>query len=170
MAIPSEAVLYPAVCRWLQTFLHGRFPRATVAVYDTHAVFLNHFIAQHGLDRLFPTAIWQAYEIKVDLTALVSTAQQTALVFVECKRTRLSLRDLAQLLGYARVARPQLALLLSPAGLSDALQSLLATYGRLDLLEYDWPPHQAPRRLIIGRWQVSSASPDRSALWPPGSL
>lgn len=170
MALLSETALYPPVARWLQAFLAARFPRATVTVYDTHAVVLNRFIAQHGLDHFFPTPVWQAYEIKVDLTAFVQQATGTVLVFVECKRAPLSLRDLAQILGYARVARPHLALLLSPAGPGDALRTLLETYGRLDLLEYDWPPRQAPRRLIVGRWQVATASPDRTALWPPGSL
>ena len=134
--------MYPEVGAWLRLFLSDRFRRASIEVHDTHASPLNYYIGRNGLQGLFSSPIWHTYDIRVDLTAVVTAGDSTQLVFVECKLHAICLSDFSQLLGYSRVAQPLVSMVLSPAGIGNCLLNLIETYGRSDILEYHWQKRQ----------------------------
>lgn len=85
------------------------------------------------------------------------------LAFVECKVGPITLRDVGQLLGYSLIARPETSYLISPAGLSDRLRSLLVTFGRQDLLNYT-----RNRMLLLATWDSGRCEVDPSSVIPRG--
>lgn len=152
--------MYPEVCAWLGNLLKSRFPRSVVTVADTSRVTLGDYLERKGLSELFPD--YQTYEINVDVTGVVKR-KDPCLVFVECKLTVLTLRDLSQLLGYSKVAKPIYSILISPAGMSKALSLLLKVYRRYDVLEY-----AENQRLKIGDWDAVRKTVDPATIIPAG--
>jgi hypothetical protein len=149
----AEVDMYAPVQRWLDRFLRARFRDAQIHTFDAHAVNLSRLIENHALsDGLAPD--WATWEIQVDVVGFIRQAAGTDLAFVECKNTALSLAHLAQLLGYARIARPNYAFLISPQGPRNTLSQLLHTYNRLDILEYTQQRGEFSRALIIARWDA----------------
>ena len=170
MTYAREATLYPHVTIWLSTFLRGRIPRGSVDVRDTHDQPLNRYIRQHGLQSYFDGDLWQSYDIRVDITAFLRRGTRHGIAFVECKLRPVSLRDVAQLMGYSRVARPALSVLLSPGGIGDVVKTLLLTHDRTDILEYDWPHGRTTRSIALATWDATARQLDVASVLPPGAL
>lgn len=160
-AYPNERAMYPDVCGWLEGLLKARFRKAQIYVADTSGVTLANYLEQAGFAELFPD--YQTFEINVDVTGVVQN-KKPSISFVECKITTMTLRDLSQLLGYSRVARPACSILVSPAGISKALALLLRIYRRYDVLEY-----ADGKRLQIGIWDAVRKTVDPATLIPPGA-
>ncbi len=158
----SEREIYESVRSWLGSYLRGIHPRAEIRTYDTHSVQLSTLIASEGLQRMFPD--YSAYEIKVDVTAVVLTSTSARLAFVECKIGPITLRDVGQLLGYSLVAQPEISILVSPKGLSDRLSALLVTLGRTDILAYG-----NREQLRLATWDLIRNEVKLSSLLPKGS-
>jgi hypothetical protein len=152
--------MYPEVCTWLQGALKARFPRSKVKIADTSRVTLSRYLEQEGLEDLFPD--YQTFEINVDVTGIVKN-KKPRLTFVECKLTTLTLRDIGQLLGYSQVAKPAYSILISPVGISAALNLLLNVHRRYDVLEY-----AGGQRLKVGIWDPVRKTVDPASLIPPG--
>lgn len=162
--------MYPHVQRWLESTLRSRFPRSQVQASDVHRVSLRQWLDRSGLARSFASDLWRTFDIRVDVVAAVIGPSETDLVLVECKLRPISLRDLSQLLGYARVALPLGAFLFSPRGVSTSVQALLETYGRWDVLDYYQVRGHTPRRLVLARWNSRAGAPDAGSALPPGAL
>jgi len=161
MKIPNERSLYAPVRRWLEGCLSQRFRRSRVRAYDTSRTKVSNLIAQQGLQAHYPqSAVW---DIQADITALI-IGKQSHVAFVECKLKRITLRDVGQLLGYSRVAKPVASMLLSPEPPTDALRTLLTVYGRYDILEYD----DEGRRIMIARWDPRRSAVLHGETLPPG--
>ncbi len=156
----NEHAMYPEVCEWLQGVWKSRFPKSARVVADTSRMTLSNYLEQEGLTELFPD--YQTYEINVDVTGVVKR-RNPALAFVECKLSVLTLRDISQLLGYSKVAKPIYAILVSPAGMSKALTLLLQVYRRYDVLEYS-----EQTRLKIGVWDAVRKTVDPATVIPIG--
>jgi hypothetical protein len=149
--------MYEPVQKWLQHFLNARFKQSDIRVYDTSLTKLASLIDNHGLQAGLP-ADWPTWDIQIDVVGFVRTPTATHLAFVECKNTALALDHVAQLLGYARVAKPQYAFLLSPQGAKRPLAQLLKTHQRLDVLEFTCNEHQLAQSLAIARWDANAES------------
>lgn len=151
-------------CRaWLCRFLSDKYRRATITILpDTDRMQLRHSLNKAGLSSQFPES--SAWEVRVDVAAVVARANRTSLAFVELKARPLLLRDVGQLLGYCRVCQPIIAFLLSSEGLSPELDRLLKAYGRTDVLSF------GADSIRVGSWHVGRASPDWSTIIPPGAL
>jgi len=135
-----------------------------VRVFDSHSVKLSKLINDLGLQRLFPQ--FNAWDVKVDVTGVISDEQKGYLALVECKVKRLTLRDVAQLLGYSTVVNPILSVLISPSSPTDPLTTLLKDYGRLDVLQYG----PANRHIRIATWDSVKNEVVPSSVVPPGRL
>ena len=161
-AYARESDMYPPVAAWLKRTIKGLYPRASIETYDTSAVALYRFLERENLHMLFPD--FKTYEIHVDITAIILPKKSRALLgFVECKLDQISLRDLSQLLGYSRVARPVYSIITAPSGITPAIHYLLDTYSRLDVLEY------APgRRLKVATWDAIKSEVHVPSLIPSG--
>ncbi len=156
----NEAEMYGPVVRWLRAHLRGRHPRSRVVVADTHNSYLSQTLRRLDLASRFPDSdLWQ---VKVDIVGVALSAKRATLAIVECKARRPALKDLCQLLGYGRLMKPDLALLLSPAPPSDPLASLLVVHGRLDLLDY------GAGMLRIARWLPDRGDIDHASVLPRG--
>ncbi len=157
----TESTLYEPVRTWFEACLAQRFRRSNVRAYDTSSTKLSKLIAHLGLQAHFPqSAVW---DIKADVTALIM-GRKNHVAFVECKAKRITLRDVGQLLGYSRVAKPVVSMLLSPQPPTDALRTLLSVYGRYDILEYD----TRGRRILITQWDCRRGGVLHANTLPPG--
>jgi hypothetical protein len=163
VSIPAEHELLEPCRIWLLEFLRQKHRRAEIEVLpDTHKKELGAILSARGYARLFRDC--SEWEVMVDVVAIVATKGKASLVFVELKSKPIKLRDVGQLLGYCRVCRPLQAFLLSPDGLSGKLHSLLATYGRSDVLQFDGGT------IHVGNWDASRAQPAWGELIPGGVL
>lgn len=167
MPYNAEEEMYPDVVAWLEQFLRDKFKRCETTARDTHHRPLNRVIEQTGL---IPAnrPEWPTYDIRVDVTGFIISAKGIELVFAECKLTPISLRDISQLLGYSRVALPVYSCILSPAGISGHVASLLQTYSRYDILQYEWPKGETPRSIMVATWNQSRLGIDYTSMLPPG--
>jgi hypothetical protein len=161
MTIRSERELYAPVRAWFQDLLARRFRNHTVRAYDTSHTRASSLIVQQGVQAAFPQAA--AWDIQADITALI-IGRESRIAFVECKKGRITLKDVGQLLGYSRVARPAASVLLSVEPPSDPLRTLLVTYGRYDILEYD----ENKSRIKIVQWDATRDAVLHSETLPPG--
>lgn len=152
-----EREMYEPVRQWLRRFLRNRFKGARVDVYDSSQVSLARLIEDKELHEGLP-ADWPTWDIQVDVTGFAQSPNSTHLTLVECKLKPLALDDLAQLLGYARIARPHFAFLISPRGLKAPLSQLLTVYQRLDVLEYAAETDRMPRALLLARWDAPAGT------------
>jgi hypothetical protein len=157
----SEKEMYPDVILWLDSYLKHKYPRATVKSYDTSKENLCDFIRRHRLEKFFPES--QTYVIKVDITGIIKYKEKSLLAFVECKLNSISLKDLSQLIGYSKVVRPALSLIISPTGISSPLNTLINIYRRYDVLTY-----YEDLKIRIAKWNRSTKDIDIHSLLPHG--
>jgi hypothetical protein len=157
----NEREMYSEVARWFQGLLSSRNPRAEINVFDTSQVSLWQFLQRHAFHHLFPDYL--SYEIQVDVTGIIKSSHKASLAFVECKLAPITLRDVSQLLGYSRVAKPSVSVILSPRGYSASISYLLETYERIDVLEYD-----KNKRIRIATWDFVKKDIDPRFTLPRG--
>jgi hypothetical protein len=157
----TEREMYLDVKDWLRRLLRSRFPHSQVEVFDTSQVSLWKFLQRENYHRFFSDYL--SYEIQVDITGIIESPQGAQLAFVECKLKPVRLRDVSQLLGYSRVARPFLSVILSPRGYSRSISYLVETFGRVDVLEYD-----KGRRIRIATWDPIRKEIDPRFTLPKG--
>ena len=163
MKYKSEKDMYPDVCQWLESFLNDRFRQAEVDVHSLPHTAISRFLSTYNRGS-FPGE-WVTWNIKVDVVGFVHHPNRsTDLVFVECKKSRLTLAHLSQLLGYSRIARPLYSFLISPAGFSRSLVSLLNEYHRHDVLVYHSEDGKLPRRLIVAEWEMTTRHLNRHTM------
>ena len=163
-----EKELYPFVVNWLESFLRDCYPKASaIWVEDTSRTSISQFLRRHDLLSLLP---WGAVlDIPVDVTgaALLKIKSQNIvkLAIVEVKVDVINLRDFSQLLGYAKVAIPDHAFIVSPKGWSPMLQRLVRDFGRLDILEY-----AQGKRIVVAKWDNLSKSVRPGDVLLPGTF
>ena len=155
--------MYPEVMEWLQNLLYQKARGAKVSTHDTSHVVLSKFLFDNRFHTHFPD--YQTYEIQVDVTGIVMTNHPSELVFVECKLTPISLRDVSQLLGYSKVANPYTSIIVSPQGISDSINLLFNQFQRYDVLEYG--PQK--RMVQVATWVQTRKDMDHSTIIPKGS-
>ena len=153
--------MYAPVCQWLEGLLTARHKRSEIECHDTSNIALYRWIEQQGLQHLFPEYL--AYDIRVDVTGVAHSKKSAKLAFVECKTGSISLKDISQLLGYCRVARPEFAWIVSPKGISSHVSYLLNTYHRYDVLHYN-----DQNRIKVATWNQDQCGIDASSVLPPG--
>jgi len=160
----NEVELYEPARTWLERILREHYKRMTVRAFDSHKIKLSRLISDLGLQSLFPE--FNAWDVKVDITGVISNEKKGYIALVECKVKQLTLRDVGQLLGYSIVVNPILSVLASPAPPTDPLITLLKDYGRLDVLEYG--PQK--RYIRIAKWDNVKDEVIPSSVLPPGRL
>lgn len=163
MAYKNESEMYQPVCRWLETFLSNRHKGAAINVFDTSRKSLTRLIQETGLiDNLRPE--WLSWDIYVDIVGFARTAKATSIALVECKNLPLTLSHLSQTIGYSRIVIPSYSLLLSPQGCSDSLRSLLATFGRTDVLQYHSEKGKIGRSIAVAAWSETAETIELGSL------
>lgn len=158
----SEKELYPDVTRWLENYLKGRHPHSKIKAYDTSRQDLSIFLRQKHIHHFFPE--FETYVIKVDVTAYIKNKNHCELAFVECKLNPINLKDISQLLGYSKVVRPKYSLIVSPAGISSPVNTLINIFKRYDVLAF-----QGNSKIRIAKWNKFSKEIDVSTVLPHGN-
>lgn len=159
----NEREMYQPIAKWLQHFLRQRFKGAEVWVGDVHARKVSHVLMREGLSHFFPES--ETYEVKVDVLGVIVHKQKGSLAIVECKIKPVTLMDLAQIVGYSKVLKPAFAIILSPKGWSAAIEKLINTFNRDDILEYG-----DDRKVVIARWDAKAAAVSYGESLPQGYL
>ncbi len=159
MPYDKEEEMYPPVCGWLKRLLRGQYRSYSIQVFNASRKSLARLVEQNDLMANLP-AEWPSWDIHVDVVGFATRQGRTDLAFVECKRIPITLGHVSQLLGYSRVARPQYAFIVSPQGASDSLKSLLLTFQRTDILQYDQPQGKLSRSVIVAKWDETAHAID----------
>ncbi|MBI4332696.1 MAG: hypothetical protein HY673_15610 [Chloroflexi bacterium] len=159
----NEAELYPHVMTWLNDALKGKYPGYSRKVVNTSRTKLQILIEREGLQDSFP--MFPTYEIMVDISAILRRSGAAFLGLVECKLKPITLKDIGQLWGYATVAKPKFAMLISPGGTSDAVNTLLHIHQLYDLLDY------APgKRIAVASWDPKRREVIPKSVIPPRGI
>ena len=157
----SEHELYPEIIKWFTKHLKGKHPKAEISAYDTSRQDLSEFLRRHKLHLFFPE--FETYVIKVDIAASIKQKDKCDLAFVECKLNSINLKDISQLLGYSKVVKPKYSFVISPAGISSPVNTLIKIFKRYDVLEY-----AKGFKIKIAQWSKTTQEIDLSTLLPPG--
>ncbi|MHA1271800.1 MAG: hypothetical protein ACTSVV_15955 [Promethearchaeota archaeon] len=159
MNLKKEKDYYPTIREWLKNLLKSRFPGKKIDTFDTSQIYLSKFIQNKNLTSYrsdYPT-----YQIKIDILGIIMDNQGLEFIFVEVKNKKISLKDISQLLGYSRVAKPLLSLILSPKWISDPVRILFDTYRRFDILNYE-----INKQLKICKWDDDKNDIDYNYIYP----
>ncbi len=157
----SEKEMYQDIIDWLTSYLKRLHPKNEIKAFDTSRINLCEFIRRNKLGKYFPE--FETYVIKVDITALIKSKDKYTLAFVECKLNSISLKDISQLIGYSKVVRPAFSIILSPAGISSPVNTLMNIYKRYDILTY-WKD----AKVRIAKWNRRTGDIDTATLLPHG--
>ena len=130
----KESEFYREIEAWLGRYLRSRYRRFDIIVEDTHRVRLSSFLRRKGLLKFFPEGV--TYEIMPDITGVALREGRCLLFIVECKAGVITLRDIAQILGYSIICKPAMSFIISPVGASDSFRKLIREYARSEILEY----------------------------------
>jgi hypothetical protein len=148
-----ESQLYKPIREWLVRFLKRKYRNIKrIWVDDTSKITVDNFILRKKLTSYI--LYWSALKVSVDITgAVLKNDGSLHLSIVEVKTGRINLRDLSQVIGYAKVIKPDYAFIISPNGWSKILKYLISDLRRTDVLEYD-----SKKKIIIGKWDMVSNS------------
>jgi hypothetical protein len=163
--VEQESELYDDIAHWLEEFLKSKHRKLTIVAKNTSRKSLRDFIQKSLQNRTSQDAISEnltgvaAFDIKVDVTGIAwcasppcgKSSKSIYLAIVEVKRSPISLKDLSQILGYARVVKPDYAFIISPEGWSSSIEYLVRRWGRTDILEYE-----NGRYIVVGKWDLES--------------
>jgi hypothetical protein len=148
-----ESQLYKPIREWLVSFLKRKYRNIKgIWVDDTSKITIDNFILRKKLTSYI--SYWSALKVSVDITgAVLKNDGSLHLAIVEVKTRKINLRDLSQVIGYAKVIKPDYAFIISPNGWSKILKYLILDLQRTDVLEYD-----SKKKIIIGKWDMVSNS------------
>lgn len=161
--VSNEWELYAPMCKWLKSYMEGRYIRqqCKIAVVDTHSVKLDKVLEQYGIIQYYPQAV--GLGIEIDVLGMAIWETRAEIVFIEAKKTDLTLRDLGQLWAYCRLCDPSEAFLLSSKGLG-TLGHVLCDFLREDLL--DFGDGRKIKKMKIGLWDVDRNTIDNHSIIP----
>lgn len=154
-----EKDLYPAMCKWLDTYLNDKYKKAEIIVRDTSQFYLDKILEEIGVINEYPQTV--GIGMQIDVLGVVKKREKTELFFIEAKKTQLNTHDLGQILVYARICNPEKAFLFSSAGMG-SLSKLLVE--RQDILEYS--QDRKIKLIQAAKWDVVREMPEMSTMIP----
>lgn len=154
-----EQELYEPMRFWLEQYMKDRYKGYEIITTDCHSERLDRVLAKYDLVNEQANGV----DIQIDVLGIAKKVGKAKLVFIEAKKTKLTLRDLGQLWAYCKLVDPEEAFLLTSADLG-SLRKLIAGFKREDLL--DFGDGKRIKKMRIGKWTVSKNSPDLSSFLP----
>lgn len=159
--VKSEIELYTPMMSWLDVYLADRYKGWNIKVIDSHARNLDAILDENGVLSNYPQTI--GLGIQIDVLGILRKKTDSAIVFIEAKKTQLTLHSLGQLWAYCKLCDPKEAFLLSSAGLG-SLSKILTNLGRTDLL--DFGDGETIKKMKVGKWDVDRGAIDYFTLIP----
>lgn len=159
--VKKEIELYEPMRVWLDQYLTDKYKNAMIITIDSHARTLDTYLEQFQIADFYPQVI--GLDIQIDVLGIVLSKRIPKLVFIEAKKTPLTLKDLGQLWAYCKLCDPAQAFLLSSSGLG-SLNKLLNNLSRRDLL--DFGDNKQLKKMHVGKWDILQNSIDYKTLIP----
>ena len=159
--VAKESELYEPMREWLAKYLADKYAGWNVITIDSHSRTLDIVLEENGVIDDFPQTI--GVDIQIDVLGIIKQKNKTKIVFIEAKKTQLTLRDLGQLWSYCKLCDPAEAFLLSSRGLG-SLDKILNNLSRYDLL--DFGDGTTIKKMQVGKWDVLRKSIDNLSLIP----
>ena len=154
-----EEELYEPMRLWLEQYLIDNYKGHEIIATDCHSERLDRVLAKYGIVNEQANGV----DIQIDVLGIARKADKAKLVFIEAKKTKLTLRDLGQLWAYCKLIDPEEAFLLTAADLG-SLRKLISGFKREDLL--DFGDGKKIKKMKVGKWDVSKDRPDLSSFLP----
>ena len=98
-----EEELYEPMCLWLNKYLQDNYKGYEVITTDCHSERLDRVLAKYGIINEQANGV----DIQIDVLGIVRKNSKVKLIFIEAKKTKLTLRDLGQLWAYCRLVDPE---------------------------------------------------------------
>lgn len=155
----KEEELYKPMRIWLEQYVKDKYKKYEVVAVDAHAERLDRVLAKYGIINEMANGV----DIQIDVLAIAKNGTDIKLIFIEAKKTKLTLRDLGQLWAYCKLVDPDEAFLLSSADLG-SLNKLLNAFKREDLL--DFGDGKRIKKMRVGKWDVTQNTLDYNSLVP----
>ena len=155
----KEEDLYEPMRKWLEQYMKDKYKRYEIFSVDAHAERLDRVLAKYDIVNEMANGV----DIQIDVLGIARNKNDVKLVFIEAKKTKLTLRDLGQLWSYCKLIDPDEAYLLSSAGIG-SLNKLLNAFKREDLL--DFGNGKKIKKMRVGKWDVAKAGVDYNSLVP----
>lgn len=154
-----EEELYEPMRIWLEQYLHDTYKGYEIITTDCHSERLDRVLAKYNIINEQANGV----DIQIDVLGIARKGGKTKLIFIEAKKTKLTLRDLGQLWAYCKLVDPEEAFLLTSADLG-SLRKLVAGFKREDLL--DFGDGKKIKKMKIGKWDVGRNQPNLSSFLP----
>lgn len=154
-----EQQLYEPMRVWLEQYLSDNYQGHEIITTDCHSERLDRVLAKYDIIREQANGV----DIQIDVLGIARKNRKAKLIFIEAKKTKLTLRDLGQLWAYCKLVDPEEAFLITSADLG-SLRKLIAGFKREDLL--DFGDGKKIKKMKIGKWNASTNTPDLSSFLP----
>lgn len=154
-----EEELYEPMRAWLEAYMRDNYKGFEIITTDCHSERLDRALAKYEIIKEQANGV----DIQIDVLGIARKKDKIKLVFIEAKKTKLTLRDLGQLWAYCKLVDPDEAFLLTSADLG-SLKKLVGGFKREDLLDFGDGRHM--KKMIIGKWDVNRSAPDLSSFLP----
>ncbi len=155
----KEEELYEPMRIWLEQYVRDRYKKYEVIAVDSHAERLDRVLAKYGIVKEIANGI----DIQIDVLAIAKKENDVKLVFIEAKKTKLTLRDLGQLWAYCKLVDPDEAFLFTSEHLG-SLNKILNAFNREDLLDYGNGKYI--KKMQVARWDTNKKTIDEKTLFP----
>lgn len=157
--VKLEEELYEPMRVWLEQYAKDKYKGYDVVAIDAHAERLDHALEKYNIVNEMACGV----DIQIDVLAIAKKKMDVKLLFIEAKKTQLSLRDLGQLWSYCKLVNPEEAFLMSSLGLG-SLNKLLNVLKREDLL--DFGDGKKLKKMRVAKWNIGTNTPDMMSMIP----
>lgn len=154
-----EEELYEPMRQWLEAYMKDNYKGFEIITTDCHSERLDRALSKYDIIKEQANGV----DIQIDVLGIARKKDKVKLVFIEAKKTKLTLRDLGQLWVYCKLVDPDEAFLLTSADLG-SLKKLIGGFKREDLLDFGDGKHM--KKMIVGKWDVKRNAPDLSSFLP----
>ncbi len=154
-----EEELYEPMRVWLEQYLTDRYRGYEIITLNCHSERLDRVLAKYNIVNEQANGV----DIQIDVLGIAKNNRGVKLVFIEAKKTKLTLRDLGQLWAYCKLIDPDEAFLLTSADLG-SLKKLVGGFKREDLL--DFGDGKKIKKMRVGKWDVKRNAPDLNSFLP----
>lgn len=154
-----EEELYEPMRQWLEAYMKDNYKGFEIITTDCHSERLDRALSKYDIIKEQANGV----DIQIDVLGIARKKDKVKLVFIEAKKTKLTLHDLGQLWAYCKLVDPDEAFLLTSADLG-SLKKLIGGFKREDLLDFGDGKHM--KKMIVGKWDVKRNAPDLSSFLP----
>ncbi len=155
----QEKELYDPMRTWLDKYMRDKYQGYEIITTDCHSERLDRTLARYDIIKEQANGV----DIQIDVLGIAKKKNNVKLIFIEAKKTKLTLRDLGQLWAYCKLVDPEEAFLLTSADLG-SLKKIVGGFKREDLL--DFGNGKIMKKMIIGKWSVTRNTPDLTSFLP----